>query len=279
MNGCNAYNLSFHPAVAETGVKRVLMTPSEGNQYIVGSSVSVGTGNSRGETTAYDTVDICEILSIENVEISGTQYVALNLDTTSTFDSTTALFVLTQSWKTGATDNVKGNDGSPFSNTSNKEPFKLQGIELMVGVMEVAGSETADQTAEQYTLYSNRKAAEITAGGKGQNPVTLGNVQKTDQEQWRYIAELNWQNEPDKYFVPIQYNGTSSTGYRDCVYTDSTAITSGARECLMLGRLDSGSFAGLSCLHLTGGLGLARWFVSGRACGSAGNRGEFQTQG
>lgn len=278
MNGCNVYILAFHPAVAETGVKRVLMTPSEGNQYVVGSSVSVGTGDNRNEATVCDVVDICEILSIENVEVDGTQYVALNLDTANTFDSTTAQFVLTQSWKTGATDNVKGNDGSPFSNTSNKEPFKLQGIELMVGVIEVAGSETSDQTAEQYTLYSNRKAAEITSGSKGQNPVTLGNIQKSDQNQWRYIAELNWQNEPDKYFVPMQYNGTSSTGYRDTIYTNSTATTSSMRECLLLGYLGwSGS--GLSFLQLNGALSGIGWNNGGRACGSAGNRGEFQMQG
>ena len=276
MNGCNAYSLSFNLAIGETGVKRALVTPAQGAQFIVGSCVSIGTSNVRGLATCYDVMNIMPIKSIETVEIDGVQYSALNFDVENTFDTTTALFVVTQPWRTGATDDVQGNDGSPINNNSNKEPFKLQGIEVMTGVIECAGSETASQTADEYILYSNRKSSDIVLEAIGTNPVTLGQVIKADTVLWRYIAELNWQDDPEKYFVPTQYNATSTTGYKDVVYTESNTRISGLREISLLGYLDDGSFAGLSCLLLNYGLDIANWGVGGRACGSSGNRGEFQ---
>ena len=276
MNGCNAYDLSFNLAIGETGTKRALVTPAQGAQFIVGSCVSIGTSNNRDQATCYDVMNIVPIKSIETVEIDGVQYSALNFDVENTFNTTTALFVVTQPWRTGATDDVQGNDGSPINNNSNKEPFKLQGIEVMTGVVECAGSETASQTADEYILYSNRKSSDIASGAIGTNPVTLGRVIKTDTTLWRYIAELNWQDDPEKYFVPTQYNATSTTGYKDGVYTEPNTQMSGLREILLLGRLDYGSFAGLSCLPLHIGLDYASWAFGGRACGSSGNRGEFQ---
>ena len=276
MNGCNAYSLSFNLAIGETGVKRALVTPAQGAQFIVGSCVSIGTGNNRGQATCYDVMNIVPIKSIETVEIDGVQYSALNFDVENTFNTTTALFVVTHPWRTGATDDVQGNDGSPINNNSNKEPFKLQGIEVMTGVIECAGSETASQTADEYILYSNRKSSDIVSNAIGTNPVTLGQIIKADTALWRYIAELNWQDDPEKYFVPTQYNATNTTGYKDGVYTESNTQISGLREILLLGGLAYGSLAGLSFLRLSFGLDFAYWDFGGRACGSSGNRGEFQ---
>lgn len=276
MNGCNAYSLSFNLAIGETGVKRALVTPAQGAQFIVGSCVSIGTGSDRSQATCYDIMNIVPIKSIETVEIDGVQYSALNFDVENTFNTTTALFVITQPWRTGATDDVQGNDGSPINNKSNKEPFKLQGIEVMMGVMECVGSETASQTADEYILYSNRKSSDIVSNAIGTNPATLGQVIKADTALWRYIAELNWQDDPEKYFVPTQYNATSTTGYKDGVYTEPNTQISGLREILLLGYLGNWSLAGLSFLRLNYGLGSASWLIGGRACGSSGNRGEFQ---
>lgn len=276
MNGCNAYNLSFNLAVAETGVKRALVTPAQGAQFVIGSCASIGSSGERGEVTCYDVMDIAPIKSIETVEIDGVQYSALNFDVENTFDTTTALFVTTQPWRTGATDDVQGNDGSPINNNSNKEPFKLQGIEVMVGAIECTGSETANQTADEYTLYSNRKSSDIALNAIGTNPVTLGQVTKVDTALWRYIAELNWQDDPEKYLAPTQYNATSTTGYKDGVYIEANTQTGSLREVLLLGGLDYESLAGLSFLRLSAGLAGADWSIGGRACGSSGNRGEFQ---
>ena len=276
MNGCNAYSLSFNLAVAETGVKRALVTPAQGAQFVVGSSASIGSSSDRSQAGCYDVMNIAPIKSIETVEIDGVQYSALNFEVENTFDTTIALFVVTQPWRTGATDDVQGNDGSPINSNSNKEPFKLQGIEVMVGVIECTGSETANQTADEYTLYSNRKSSDIVSGAIGTNPITLGQVTKVDTVLWRYIAELNWQDDPEKYFVPTQYNATNTTGYKDGVYTEANTQISGLREILLLGHLVYWSLAGLSYLRLDLGLGYASWAIGGRACGSSGNRGEFQ---
>ena len=276
MNGCNAYDLSFNLAVAETGVKRALVTPAQGGRFVIGSCVSIGSSGARTQTACYNVMDIAPIKSIETVEIDGVQYSALNFDTENTFDTTTALFVTTQPWRTGATDDVQGNDGSPINNNSDKEPFKLQGIEVMTGVTECTGSETASQTADGYTLYSNRKSSDIVLSAIGTNPVTLGQVTKVDTALWRYIAELNWQDDPEKYLVSTQYNASSTTGYKGGVYTEANTLTVDLREILLFGNLGNGSVAGLSCLRLNYGLGTANWNIGGRACGSSGNRGEFQ---
>jgi hypothetical protein len=101
--------------------------------------------------------------------------------------------MMIQPWLTGATDDVPGNDGSPYNNTSGKEPFKLQGIEVMLGTYEVAADITLYEDAVNgYTVYANRKAAEIASGNAGTNPVTLGTIPKEETAAWKYNAELNW---------------------------------------------------------------------------------------
>lgn len=273
MNGCNAYADHYQIALGETGVKRVLLSSTVDTYFVQGSCVSVGTGYDRGQNTCYSTLDITPIQSIETVTIDEVNYIALNFAIETTIDTTTDLYVTTQPWQTGATDEVQGNDGSPINNVSNKEPFKIQGIELMLGVGEIAGSEVADQNANMYTLYSNRKASEITPDSSPTNRIEMGIIDKYDgNDAWFYIAEAQW-GDQEKYFVPKQINATSTTGYRCATYLSSV---SGARECYLLGFLDRWAFTGLFCLILSNGLATVGWYISGRACGTAGNRGEFQ---
>ena len=47
-------------------------------------------------------------------------------------------------WRSGATDEVAGSDGSPNSNTSGKDPYKIQGIETCIGAYEVLGNVVMD---------------------------------------------------------------------------------------------------------------------------------------
>ena len=275
MAGCRSYSTTYTAAAAETGVTRVLLTAAQGAYFVVGSCVSLGSTNDRAKATTYDVCDITKILSIEDVTVDGTAYKAVNLDTETPFNTTTATYIVAHPWQTGSTDDVLGNDGSPTNNTSGKEPCKIQGIEVMVGAYEVPGDTTLYEDAEKYTVYLNRKAADIKTGNSGTNPVTIGTIAKETDAAWKYIAELNWDaNNQEAYMLAQTFAGSSTTGYRAGVYRDGAATT-GWREWPAFGSLDSWGYSGFACARLNSGLGTAYWNVAARACGSGGNRGEF----
>lgn len=279
MTGCRSYYTSYQAAVGETGVTRVLLTAAQAAFFVVGSCVSLGSTNDRAKATTYDVCDITKILSIEDVTVDGTAYKAVNLDTETPFNTTTATYIVPQPWQTGATDAVLGNDGSPTSNTSGKEPCKIQGIEIMLGVYEVPADTTlyadTETYAEKYNVYLNRKASEITSNGNGTNPILVGHIAKEPEAAWKYIAELNWgANDQEAYMLVKGVGGTSSTGYRAGIYRDAAATT-GWREWLAVGDLNNGGVRGFACADLNDGLGAAYWYIGARACGSGGNRGEF----
>ncbi len=277
MKGCQAYSSSYAAAVSESGVNRIVLTASNANYFIVGSRVSIGTGTDRAKATCYDVHDIATIASIEDVTIDGTAYKAVVLATEAVFDTVAATtYIIPQPWLTGSTDGVQGNDGSPYSNTNGKEPFKIQGIEVLLGMYEVLGDITLYEDAEVgYTVYADRKAADIVSGKAGANAVTLGIIPKEEAAAWKYNAELNWDaNNQESYMIPTQFNGTSTTGYRSATYRDALA-TVGWREWLAFGYLNGGGNCGLAFAYLSSALGYAGWSIGARPCGSGGNRGEF----
>lgn len=277
MKGCQAYSTTNKAAVSESGVNRIVLTASQASYYIVGSRVSIGTGTDRAKATCYDVHDIATIASIEDVTIDGTAYKAVVLATEALFDTEAGVTsIVPQPWLTGSTDGVQGNDGSPYSNTNGKEPFKIQGIEVLLGMYEVLGDITLYEDAEVgYTVYADRLAADIVSGKAGANAVTLGTIPKEKAAAWKYNAELNWDaNDQESYMIPTQFNGTSTTGYRSGTYRDALA-TVGWREWLAFGCLVNGGYCGLACAVLGYALGGAYWHIGARPCGSGGNRGEF----
>ena len=277
MKGCQAYSTSYAAAVSESGVNRIVLTASQAAYYIVGSRVSLGTGTDRAKATCYDVHDIATVASIEDVTIDGTAYKAVVLATEAFFNTEAGVTYITpQPWLTGSTDSVQGNDGSPYSNTNGKEPFKIQGIEVLLGMYEVYADITTYEDAEVgYTVYADRKAAEIVKGKAGANAVTLGIIPKEEAAAWKYNAELNWDaNNQESYMIPTQFNGTSTTGYRSASYRDALA-TVGWREWLAFGLLGNGGSCGLACASLSYVLGYAYWAFGARPCGSGANRGEF----
>lgn len=277
MSGCRNYYLGYTAAVSESGVNRIVLTASQASAFVVGSRVSIGTGTDRAKATCYDVHDIATIASIEDVTIDGTAYKAVVLATEAVFDTVAATtYITSQPWLTGSTDGVQGNDGSPTNNTSDKEPFKIQGIEVMLGMYEVLGDITTYEDATVgYTVYADRLAADIVKSKAGANAVTLGIIPKEEAAVWKYNAELNWDaNNQESYMIPTQMNGTSSTGYRSAIYRDALA-TVGWREWLALGYPRSSGACGLACALLPYGLGEASWGIGARPCGSGGNRGEF----
>lgn len=276
MSGCRSYSSTYAAAVSESGVNRIVLTASQANYFIVGSRVSLGTGTDRAKATCYDVHDIATVASIEDVTINGTAYKAAVLATEAVFNTEAGVTnIIPQPWLTGSTDGVQGNDGSPTNNTSGKEPFKIQGIEVMLGMYEVyADITTYEDATVGYTVYADRLAADIVKSKAGANAVTLGIIPKEEAAAWKYNAELNWDaNDQESYMIPTQMDGTSSTGYRSAIYRDGMA-TVGWREWLAFGHLSAGG-SGIACASLHNALGGAYWSIGARPCGSGANRGEF----
>jgi hypothetical protein len=280
MAGCNSYSMQEMAAVAETGVTRVILPKAKANNYIVGSYVSVGdigsnTNKDRYYAYMHNLAYDVKILKIEPVDDTNS---AIYLDT-EPFNTTLTTCISTMPWRTGSTDSVLGSDGSPFSNTDNKNPFKIQGIETGYGAYEVLSNVFMDIVTDEdgtpkRDVYICMDASLLT---------TDMNVAKTRYKKvaaqvtytaasWKYISKC-FVDPALGIMVPTETKAGSTTGFCNGLYTDSG--TSGQREWLSLGSLGNGALCGLWILNAGSGVGVANWsIVSGVS--PNGTRGEWQ---
>lgn len=280
MAGCNSYSMQEMAAVAETGVTRVILPKAKANNYIVGSYVSVGdigsnTNKDRYYAYMHNLAYDVKILKIEPVDDTNS---AIYLDT-EPFNTTLTTCISTMPWRTGSTDSVLGSDGSPFSNTDNKNPFKIQGIETGYGAYEVLSNVFMDIVTDEdgtpkRDVYICMDASLLT---------TDMNVAKTRYKKvaaqvtytaasWKYISKC-FVDPTLGIMVPTETKAGSTTGFCNGLYTDSG--TSGQREWLSLGGLYGGTVYGLWILNANLGVGYASWdVVSGVS--PNGTRGEWQ---
>lgn len=280
MAGCNSYSMQEMAAVAETGVTRVILPKAKANNYIVGSYVSVGdigsnTNKDRYYAYMHNLAYDVKILKIEPVDDTNS---AIYLDT-EPFNTTLTTCISTMPWRTGSTDSVLGSDGSPFSNTDNKNPFKIQGIETGYGAYEVLSNVFMDIVTDEdgtpkRDVYICMDASLLT---------TDMNVAKTRYKKvaaqvaytaasWKYISKC-FVDPALGIMVPTETKAGSTTGFCNGLYTDSG--TSGQRDWLSLGALDIGAVYGLWFLLAGTGVGGATWvIVSGVS--PNGTRGEWQ---
>lgn len=280
MAGCNSYSMQEMAAVAETGVTRVILPKAKANNYIVGSYVSVGdigsnTNKDRYYAYMHNLAYDVKILKIEPVDDTNS---AIYLDT-EPFNTTLTTCISTMPWRTGSTDSVLGSDGSPFSNTDNKNPFKIQGIETGYGAYEVLSNVFMDIVTDEdgtpkRDVYICMDASLLT---------TDMNVAKTRYKKvaaqvtytaasWKYISKC-FVDPALGIMVPTETKAGSTTGFCNGLYTDSG--TSGQREWLSLGSLNHGAVYGLWILSAGGGVGYANWFIVSGVSPN-GTRGEWQ---
>lgn len=280
MTGCNSYTSQEMATVAETGVTRVILPKAKANNYIVGSYVSVGdigsnTNKDRYYAYMHNLAYDVKILKIEPVDDTNS---AIYLDT-EPFNTTLTTCISTMPWRTGSTDSVLGSDGSPFSNTDNKNPFKIQGIETGYGAYEVLSNVFMDIVTDEdgtpkRDVYICMDASLLT---------TDMNVAKTRYKKvaaqvtytaasWKYISKC-FVDPALGIMVPTETKAGSTTGFCNGLYTDSG--TSGQREWLSLGYLGAGTVCGLWILNAGHGVGSADWVVVSGVSPN-GTRGEWQ---
>lgn len=280
MNGCCLYyNNNKKIAYAETGVKRIIVTADDGAGLVVGSTICVGTSSYGSKAAQCSVVDRKRITSIEEVEIGGTTYAAVNLDVDTAFNTTTDLYWTTMQWYTGSTDDVQGNDGSPFSNTSNKEPYKLQGIEQSYGCFEVIAdvilNYEADGDDTNLCLYVCRSSANLaTSITANYKKVGYSALCTKTADGWDYIKRLGFDPSYPEVWFGQELGGSSSTYTKDGLYIKK-AGTTGAYEWRALGGMNGGlTVTGLSCTSADARLPDANWNIGGRLSPN-GSRGEF----
>lgn len=280
MAGCNSYSMQEMAAVAETGVTRVILPKAKANNYIVGSYVSVGdigsnTNKDRYYAYMHNLAYDVKILKIEPVDDTNS---AIYLDT-EPFNTTLTTCISTMPWRTGSTDSVLGSDGSPFSNTDNKNPFKIQGIETGYGAYEVLSNVFMDIVTDEdgtpkRDVYICMDASLLTTdmnAAKTRYKKVAAQVTYT-AASWKYISKC-FVDPALGIMVPTETKAGSTTGFCNGLYTDSG--TSGQREWLSLGHLYTGTICGLWILSANSGIGHANWtIVSGVS--PNGTRGEWQ---
>ena len=281
MAGCTSYSNQNQNLVEETGVMRVVLTKAQAAGYVIGSYVSIGdvgsnTNKDRYFSYTHNKAYSVKVTKIEDVDDSNA---AVYVDAPEAFDTTLTTWISTMPWRSGATDEVAGSDGSPNSNTNGKDPYKIQGIETCIGAYEVLGNVVMDivtgpdgnPARDVYVCEDASTLSSNIATVRANYKKAIAQVAYT-AASWKYITEET--TDPNLgIMIPTKVGGGSTTGFADGLYTDTG--TSGQREWLALGNLGSGANAGLWVLAAHDGWSSTNWdIVSGVS--PNGTRGEWQ---
>lgn len=281
MAGCTSYSNQNQNLVEETGVMRVVLTKAQAAGYVIGSYVSIGdvgsnTNKDRYFSYTHNKAYSVKVTKIEDVDDSNA---AVYVDAPEAFDTTLTTWISTMPWRSGATDEVAGSDGSPNSNTNGKDPYKIQGIETCIGAYEVLGNVVMDivtgadgnPARDVYVCEDASTLSSNIATVRANYKKAIAQVAYT-AASWKYITEET--TDPNLgIMIPTKVGGGSTTGFADALYTD--AGTSGQREWRALGYLSAGTDAGLWFLNADLGWSGTYWnIVSGVS--PNGTRGEWQ---
>ena len=253
MAGCTDYDYQNQNLVEEAGVTRVVLTKEQADEYVIGSYVSIGdigTNTDKGRVNAYmhNKAFSVEVTKIEDVDDNNA---AVYVDATEAFDTTLTTWISTMPWHSGATDAVIGSDGSPNSNTSGKDPYKIQGIETCIGASEVLSNVTVTlgTLSGWYYKESTVEVSGTTACVKMELPF------RSD-----YISE-EVTDPALGIMIPTECSGSESTGFADAVRSplyDGSNSVSQYSSFGVFGDLSSKKAAGLWYLHWQD-RGVASW--------------------
>ena len=281
MAGCTSYSNQNQNLVEETGVMRVVLTKAQAAGYVIGSYVSIGdvgsnTNRDRYFSYIHNKAYSVKVTKIEDVDDSNA---AVYVDAPEAFDTTLTTWITTMPWHSGATDEVAGSDGSPNSNTNGKDPYKIQGIETCIGAYEVLGNVVMDivtgadgnPARDVYVCEDASTLSSNIATVRANYKKAIAQVAYT-AASWKYITEET--TDPNLgIMIPTKVGGGSTTGFADGLYTDTG--TSGQREWLALGNLNSGANAGLWILDADNGWSDTGWYIVSGVSPN-GTRGEWQ---
>lgn len=280
--GCANYWVNTPASIKSTDKHTYFpVTKAQADSYPIGAGVSVGYKHLNSNGKATDDRTYSEIhkyandVTIIRKEPLDDDNVAIYLDVDEPFNTmpvqlsdtvSSDIYLFSMHWNSGFSDNVLDRCGCPCDEisglTSGRYPMCWQGIELMVGGYETFGNafiNIVSLTARDvYVCNDATKLTKDENQAKAIYTKLLYKMTVSKNSQWNYVTEIKIDTE-NGAFVQTQsgQDGSSSaTGFGDAIYFDSA--TSGTREFLSLGNLNSGSNAGLTCCG-SGGLGGASW--------------------
>jgi len=271
MQGCTSYTYQYNPAVAETGVKRVILTNAQAAGLLVGSSMMLGTrvgasNNDRGEAQNFDVFDGARITAIEEYDANNK---AVYFDVDETFDTDTTYLLSTAPWHSGSCDAMDW-DGSPTSPQSAKEVAFFQGCELMHGATEILAGVIISNDGVTgwmpYVVHDTRDDATSLT----EDFVSCGAALPTnDSDGWKYPLYVS---DHGGVMYGTTTGGSSTTGASDGHYTNKLATT-GVREWRSSGALSNGRGAGPAFVDGSSALGVSHWSIWSRLSGTGRSRG------
>lgn len=292
MAGCTNYYLQYAATVQEADAERIVISKNNAKNLVVGSTVSIGNANAlngegkpnndRGQSGIHAKANRVRITKIEDYDDSNSAVYVDNggqkfsTAPTSVSGVTCETIISTMPWNTGGCDNVLGSCGSPTSNTNNKEPYILFGVEMSSGFWEVKGNtvmKIENHVMRPYICYDCTKMT--TAGATTDDWVALGYVIPDNKGNWKYISKLGYSADDPEVRYPVEVAATSSTGYADGLYTENLETTGDSqREVLGSGNLGNGTIGGRRYANLGNGLGNGWWYFAARlsACGRCGRK-------
>lgn len=278
--GCTNYNYQYRVAASESGVKRVLVSTSQGANFVAGSTVSVGdpgsnTNYDRGQSYMRNIAHLVKILSIETVNVSGTNYAALNLELDAAINVTATTYVSTMPWIAGGTEVLPGHkDGCPHSLTAGRGPLRVAGVEVLDGAyalgLDPLYSVSAGAASGQFTykIYEQRDSEKLSDSVSGYADTGLSYA--NFPQGWQYVKAF--MKTRLGVLFPSLIGGSTTTYYKSAFYgTYSAGVRSPWRFCY----LSIGGYAGLA-----GGNGFyapsySLWVGRPRLCGAGKKRGEW----
>ena len=262
LEGCTSYNYQYALVVAESDVKRVIVTKTQGANFIVGSAVCVGergenTNNDRGQSYMRDVVAWARITSIDDVVVEDVTYSALSLDIEDTISTTTTMYVSTMPWESGTTECLPGHsDGCIGNLTNGKYPYRVAGIEMQIGAyieqLDPLWNVTVADSVAHYEVHccrsGEKQASSITADYE--------NVGSFDvpANAWTYIKSMDKLSA--EAMICKEMGGSSSTYLRAAFYGSAS---SGLRAPWRGGSLYGGGDCGLPCANGNNSPGTANW--------------------
>ena len=274
MAGCTKYDAQCCATVAETDVKRIIISNANASSFEVGMPVSIGDkGSSAPDRNAWSCHSKAESATITAIESYDENSEAIYVDVDTPFTTTLTTYISTFHWRSGFSDNVLGRDGCPcyVSNglTNGKYPVVFQGIECFVGIYETVSNTIADivDSAGTRDVYITNDSSILTSSIsdiKSKYNKLDNQISVTKLSSWNYITAVSVDTESGA-IIPIasgQSGSSSSAGYADAVYVDNG--TSGQRKLLAFGYLWNASLCGVSCVNCSLGLSYSNWSVGCR---------------
>ena len=261
MKGCSEFNHQIHPAIAEDSVKRVVVASTiiYPGACVSLSKSGIASTPDRGNADCHATCNRVRVKSVDDIEIEGNNYKAINLDISDPISTKTDMWLSTMPCFTGETESIQGKkDGSYLSNTDGRHTLRIHGVEYAWGQYNILSDQfmlynLAENVLDTYTCKKGQKHTANPSDYK-----LIGKIPRVNNKNY-WIGDLGFDPETSGFYVKTAGSG-SATGVGDILYQNENEHTDKSlREYLTTAGLWGGSSSGSGCAVCWGELALAGW--------------------